>query len=256
MRFSSITRLTLLVIIVFTLFSCKKESEEFQTAPLSDYIPLAVGKYITYRIDSTIFSNFGRNIEVRAYQVKHVLESQITDNQGRASYRVFRYLRDSAGIEGWQAAGSYFITPVDNQVEVTEDNLRFIKLHLPMRDGYSWKGNKYLPADPYGPLFNFSNDDNMEDWDFHYDGEPSSFSYEGIDYADVYSVEEADEAYNVPISDPAAYAAKTRSVEKYAKLIGLVYREYVLWEYQPNTTGTGGPYYTGFGIKMWMIDHN
>ncbi len=60
---------------------------------------------------------------------------------------------------------------------------------------------------------------------------------------------------NVPITNPAGYASITRVVEKYSKNIGLVYREYKLWEYQPNTGGPGG-YQNGFGIKMWMIDHN
>ena len=41
-------------------------------------------------------------------------------------------------------------------------------MHLPIRNGFSWKGNRYLPNDPYGSLHNFSNDDNMEDWDFYY----------------------------------------------------------------------------------------
>ncbi|HEY9663211.1 MAG TPA: hypothetical protein V6C65_32600, partial [Allocoleopsis sp.] len=82
------------------------------------------------------------------------------------------------------------------------------------------------------------------------------FSYKGNNYTDVYTVEEADESFNVPITSPGSYGSKSRSVEKYAKAIGLVYREYELWEYQPNTGGTGGPYKTGFGITMWMIDHN
>ena len=43
-----------------------------------------------------------------------------------------------------------------------------------------------------------------------------------------------------------------RSWKIYSKNIGLVYRKFELWEYQtsPNT------HYTGFGITMWMIDHN
>ncbi|MEP6700231.1 MAG: hypothetical protein ABJA85_02910 [Bacteroidota bacterium] len=259
MRFLSPFRLCLLSISVFILFSCN-EKEQFVTENLSDYIPLAVGKYITYRLDSMVFTNFGRNTEIHKYQVKHIIESQITDNLGRASYRVFRYLRDTAGIQPWQPAGSYFITPLPFQVEVVEDNLRFIKLHAPVKNGYSWKGNSYLPSDtcggPYCPLYKFSNDDNIQDWDFYYDGEPASFSYRNNNYSNVFSVEEINEAFNVPITVPTAYAAKSRGVEKYAKTIGLVYREYELWEYQPNTGGSGGPYKLGFGITLWMIDHN
>lgn len=248
-------QISLAIILTAGLFACNKK-ENFTSAALADYMPLATGKYITYRIDSMVFTNFGRTTEIHKYQVKHQVDALITDNLGRPAYRVFRFIRDTAGTQPWQPSGSYFITPLSDQVEISEDNLRFIKLHLPFHNAFSWKGNKYLPTDPYGSLYNFSNDDNMEDWDFYYNGEPGPFSYRNNNYNDVYSIEEADESFNVPITSPTSYAARSRSVEKYAKTIGMVYREYELWEYQPNTGGSGGPYKTGFGITMWMIDHN
>jgi len=248
-------QISLAIILTAGLFACNK-NEQFTTAALSDYMPLATGKYITYRLDSMVFTNFGRSTEIHKYEVKHQVDALITDNLGRPAYRVFRFIRDTTGTQSWQPAGSYFITTLSDQIEVSEDNLRFIKLHLPFRDAFSWKGNKYLPTDPYGSFYNFSNDDNMEDWDFYYNGEPGSFSYRNNNYTDVYSVEEADESFNVPITSPTSYAARSRSVEKYSKNIGLVYREYELWEYQPNTGGSGGPYKTGFGITMWMTSHN
>jgi hypothetical protein len=255
MKIFSTQRLILFALLAFTLFSCD-EKEEFTTETISEYMPLTAGKYITYRMDSLVFTNFGRTTEIHKYQVKHQIDALITDNLGRPAYRVFRFIRDTAGTLPWQPNGSYFITPLDDQLEVSEDNLRFIKLHMPIKDGFTWKGNRYLPTDPYGPLFNFSNDDNMEDWDFVYDGSPASFSYRGNNYSNVYTIEEADESFNVPITIPTSYAARSRSVEKYSKNIGLVYREYELWEYQPNTGGSGGPYKIGFGITLWMIDHN
>jgi hypothetical protein len=255
MRIHSITRLSLLVIVIASLFSCN-EKEDFTTEPLSDYQPLSVGKYITYRIDSLVFTAFGRVEETHKYRVKHVIEAQITDNLGRPSYRVYRYLSDSTGTAPWQASGSYFITPLNDQIELIEDNLRFIKLHSPISNGFSWKGNKYLPPNPYGTVYTFSNDDNMEDWDFYYDGTPTSFSYKGINYDDVITVEQENEAINVPITDVTAYGALSVAVDRYSKNIGLVFREFTMWEYQPNTSGTGGPFKTGFGIKMWMVDHN
>ena len=256
MRLLPISRFSILAIAVFLFFSCTKTTEEFKTASLNDYYPLNPGKFIAYRLDSTVFTNFGRTTEIHSYQVKHLIESKITDNLNRPSYRVFRYLRDTAGIQPWSQAGSYFITPLSDQVELIEDNLRFIKMHLPIKNKFSWKGNTYLPSDPYVSKYIFSNDDNIEDWDFKYDGESSSFSYGGKNYTDVYNIEEVNEATNVPITVPTAYASKSRAVEKYSKNIGLVYREYELWEYQPNPSGSGGPFKTGFGVRMWMIDHN
>lgn len=258
MRLQSITRFSLLAVVIFTLFSCNKK-DEYVSEKLSDYIILTPGKYITYRLDSMVFTNFGRNTEIHRYQVKHVIDELITDNLGRPSYRVFRYLRDSLGTTAWQAAGTFFITPLADQVELIEDNLRFIKLHLPIKDAFTWKGNRYLPSGidgPYEQLFPFNNDDDMEDWDFYYNGENGSFSYLGFNYVNVLSVEEADERFNVPILAPGSIAYRSRAVEKYSKNIGLVYREYELWEYQPNTNNPAGPFKSGFGITMWMIGHN
>lgn len=253
---SLILHLGLIILSAIFLSSCS-EKEEFETASINDfYIPLQPGKYITYRLDSLVFPNFGRNTAVHKYQEKHIIDALITDNLGRPSYRVYRYIRDSAGTQDWSVSGTYYITPLNDQIELIDDNMRVIKLHMPLNEGFQWKGNKYLFDNPYGGLFNFSNDDNMNDWDFVYDDYSSSFTYQTKTYSDVWTVEQADEAYNIPIVDLSAYAAKSRSVEKYAKGIGLVFQQYELWEYQPNPGGTGGPFKTGFGVTRWMIDHN
>ena len=138
----------------FTFFSCTKKIENYNSAPLSDYLPLQVGNYITYRLDSTVFTNFGTVTAVHSYQEKQIVDAQITDNLGRNSYRILRYIRDTAGTQPWSPAGSYFITPTGKTVEVIENNLRFIKLALPITQDFSWKGNNYLPTDPY--LSNYS----------------------------------------------------------------------------------------------------
>ena len=248
-------RLSIVAILIITLFSCS-EKEEFATEALLEYMPLQPGKYITYRMDSLVFTNFQRDIEVHSYQVKHVVDSEIKDNLGRPSYLVYRFLRDTAGTSEWVSNGSYYVTPLRDQMEVVENNLRFVKLHAPIREGNSWMGNKYLPNDPYASFgYTFGNDDNMKNWEYVYDLFEPEVTYEGKTYTDVYTVEQEDASQNVPITDPQFIAFKTRSVEKYAKNIGLVYRQHELWEYQPTTTGPD-PYYIGFGVTMWMIDHN
>jgi hypothetical protein len=260
MRFSFTSRSRFSIILIATVFiaigfSCSDKTEDLVTDQLSDYKPLTTGKYITYRLDSLVFTNFGRNIETHRYQVKHVVDAQITDNLGRSSYRVFTYIRDSAGTQNWIANGTYFVTPLDKTTEVIEDNLRVVKLHLPIKEGYEWKGNSYLPFDPYGNTYDFSNDDDMKSWDFSYNAVEPTFTYRGQTYNDVLTVAQEDDSFNAPVTDPNNYGYKTLSEEKYSKGIGLVYRKYELWEYQPNVSGPS-PYRTGFGITMWMIDHN
>ncbi|HET6722457.1 MAG TPA: hypothetical protein VFH07_06885, partial [Chitinophagaceae bacterium] len=95
------------IAFLFSFTSCEKETEEFKTDTIADYMPLAVGKYITYRLDSTVFTNFQRTTEIHKYQVKHVVDAQVPDNLGRSSFRILRYLRDSSGTQPWVDNGTY-----------------------------------------------------------------------------------------------------------------------------------------------------
>jgi hypothetical protein len=165
---------------------------------------------------------------------------------------VYRYIRDSAGLQPWQANGTYYITPLQDQLETIEDNFRTIRLHLPFKEGTSWRGNRYLAAEPYGTLFNFSNDQDMDKWDFYYDDFSPTFSHRNQVYNDVWTLEIIEEAINMPLTDPNGYGSMNRAIDRYAKNIGLVYRQFDMYEYQPGSSG----FYTGFGITMWMIDHN
>lgn len=234
------------------LFSCKKETEELETVSPFTYLPTNTGKYITYRLDSTVVINFGGNIVTRSYQEKHQVDALTTDNLGRPSYRVFRFIRDTLGSTAWKPSGTYFITPSDNTIEVIENNLRFLKLAGPVTEGKTWTGNKFLPLDPYGPLYEFFNDDGMIDWEYMYEGTGSA-TINGKQYSDVLTVEQVNDASNIPVTvDAVGYL--NRSIEKYAKDIGLVYQELLMLEYQPTSSPRSG--FKGFGVKRSVIDHN
>src|SRR6266498_1794956 len=115
MRISLLIRVSILIFITALIFSCKKkeafDDTDYQKERLTELvISLQPGKYITYRLDSTVFPNFGRSTEIHKYLVKHVVDSAMTDNLGRPGFRIFTYISDSAGTQPWQPNGSYFIT--------------------------------------------------------------------------------------------------------------------------------------------------
>jgi len=247
-----------IILLSLVLFSCKKETEtidgqDYQTERLTEMLPLQVGKYITYRLDSTVFTQHNSVTEIHSYQEKDIVDAQITDNLGRPSYRVFRFIRDIAGLESWVTAGTYFITPTSSTVEITEDNLRVVSLTTPVRQDITWKGNLYLPMEPYKSLYSFS-ENNFNNWDFKYNSLNDNIELNGNTISDVAIVTRVDESVNVPITAATPYASVTYAVDKYAKGIGLVYQELTIWEYQQNLGGS--PYTTGFGVKRSMTDHN
>jgi hypothetical protein len=247
----------LYILVVTAIFlGCKSDKEEFKTEPLSDYIPTTAGKYIIYRVDSTVFPDFGRKTEIHVYQEKHVIDDKITDALGRDSYRVFRYLRDSAGKQPWVPSGSYMITPTATTTEVIENNLRFVKLAAPIKIDDTWKGNRYLPDEAYDPLYDFNNDFDIADWDYTYTSIGESIVLNNNTIKDVITVDGINDVVNVPVTDPANYGSINYQQEKYAKGIGMVFQELIMWEYQPNTGGSGGGFKVGFGVKRTMLDHN
>lgn len=234
------------------LFSCKKESEQLTPDSPSAYVPTQAGKYIVYRTDSTVYTNFGSREEVRYFQEKNVVDAEFIDATGRPSYRVFRFMRDSGGINPWAPSGTFVITPTETGVEVTENNLRVVKLATPIRQDFSWLGNRYLPDDPYYSLWEFSNDNFMSGWNFTYTGVNESINIRGKRIDSVATVFQIADSLGIPINGSTSFAYKTFSEEKYAKGIGLVQQEYVMWEYQI----VPRPNKRGFGIKRVMIDHN
>lgn len=250
---------TVLVSLVF--FACTRETEEFKTASLSEYVPVNIGKYITYRLDSTVFTSFGANTETHSYQEKHVVDAEITDASGRKAYRILRFIRDTAGLQPWSSAGTYSITLADSVLEVNENNLRILKMVRPITEYNTWRGNRYLPENAFGTLYTFNNDFRMDLWDYTYSDIDASLTVKGKIYNDVVTVDGIDETFNAnaantTVTNPSAIAYVNYLQDNYAKGIGLIYQQFIMWEYQPpngsNTTGSK----TGFGVKRSIIDHN
>lgn len=234
------------IAILLLFASCKKETEKLATASIHDYYPIAIGHYITYNLDSTLFIDFGKRDTVIHYQAKDVVDAAITDNLGRPSYRVIRYLRQE-DAEPWVASSTYMVTPTEKAIEVVENNLRFIKLAMPVRQDFSWKGNSHI--DTYSPDADLTY---LADWDYIYDSIGIPLTMNSLVLDSTLKVFERDELLGQDPSIPGTqYAERNYAVEKYANGIGLIYRELIHWEYQG-----AEDYYVGYGIKMTITGHN
>lgn len=244
------------IVLCILSSSCKEQFEDLKPELPTEYLSLQPGKFIIYRLDSTVFTANGRTQEVHSYQEKVVVDKEITDNLGRPGYRIFRFIRDVAGLNPWASSGSFYITPNMGNIEVIEDNLRVVRLITPVKEGEIWKGNRFLATDPYKTNFEFSDDSHihLEDWDFTYKEKGETIILNGKTINDVLTIQGPDESVNATISDPKSFGSRTFLLDKYARNIGLVYQELILWEYQPNPGST--PFKVGFGVKRSMLDHN
>lgn len=234
-------------LIIGLCVSCKKETETYYSEPLSDYFPLQVGKYITYDLDSTVFLNFGTLDSVIQYQAQDRVDALITDNLGRPTYRIFRFIRTDS-TQPWVPNNTFMATPTATTIEYVENNLRYIKLSLPIASGFSWPGNSFI--DTYSQ---YSDVPYLDGWTYVYDSIGVPLTYNSLTYDSTLNVSECNQFLGQsPSLQSTQYAEYTYSAEKYAKGIGLIYRYFIHWEYQSVNNDS----YTGYGITLSIIDHN
>ncbi|MBO9573427.1 MAG: hypothetical protein J7497_14650, partial [Chitinophagaceae bacterium] len=165
-----------LIIAIIILFSCKKQTDTVNTAQLDEYMPLTVGKYIHYRLDSMRFIDFGQRDTIISYEAKDIIDGETTDGEGKLTYRVNRFLRDINSLDenDYRQTLTYYVTPSTKGVDVIENNLRYQKLKLPVTETFNWHGNTYLPDGPFYATYEFSNDIDIHEWDYTYQDVNSS----------------------------------------------------------------------------------
>jgi hypothetical protein len=238
--------------IAVTVFSaCKKDPEVLDVPPVNDYVPLEVGKYITYQLDSFRYIPFSLQGITISYQVKFIVDGQITDNLGRPAYRIVRQIRSNP-TDAWVNDNSSTAIPIDNGYEYIDNNLRFLKMRGPVKDGFTWKGNSYINTSSQYAEFTY-----LDGWDYMYDSVGAPLTLGAINLDNTIKIAQRDDIVGNP-DDPNSYSQIDYSSEYYAKGIGLVYKRFFHSEYQPPTTSGAIGSYTqdSKGFILTMIDHN
>ena len=241
----------LIPISVVFFSSCKKSTEVFDTAPLSDYYPLTIGKYITYNLDSTVvYQNFGQTQTVSSYQVKLVVDALVADNLGRPAYRIIRYIRKTPA-NAWAPDNTFMAVNTGTSMEFIENNFRLLKMIAPIHEGNTWKGHTYIDTYSLNSTVKY-----LDDWDYTWDSLNYPARVGALTIDSTVKVAQRNEIIGNP-SNPGSYSEVNIGEEKYAKGIGLIYRKFLHMEYQPPVPGHPGAYADGsYGVTMTMIDHN
>jgi len=131
------------------LVSCSKDP-----APAPDlgynYFPDKVGSYVVYNVDSIVYNahsySYPAITDTFRFQVKEKIESGYTDNEGRATLRLERYVKhfDPAipySQMPWTLRDVWAENKTIRRAEKVEENVRFVKLAFPVKEGQEWNGN-------------------------------------------------------------------------------------------------------------------
>ena len=239
--------------VLLLLFACKSKTvlEDFQLDNGYDYFPLEIGKYWEYSVDSTLFDTTGMGIiieQTSAFLREEVVDT-FRDNENRLVYTIERFYRQNQS-DVWQIQSVSYALFENTQLEVVDDNLRFIKMVFPLEDGEIWDGNQFIDATTMitikGELLEM-----FKGW---------SYEIESLDEADVIDNVTYDKVMTITQAASENVIELRESSEKYAKGIGLIYREMRILDTQCISGCEGLPWESkaqkGFIMKQTLIAHN
>ncbi|MEK7253300.1 MAG: hypothetical protein AAB316_01025 [Bacteroidota bacterium] len=232
------------------LASCKEEADPFQADFGYEYFPLEVGKYLIYEVDSTIYDPTGDTaVFFSKTQVKEEIVDTLSDNLGNQLFKIERFER-TADTLPWQVTKVFTASIQNNQAIRTEDNLRFIKMPFPLRDGASWNANIHFDPSLIVTVAGESIE-MFKGW---------SSKIESVGEADTVGILQFPEVVTIRLADEENLIELRRGFEKYAKGIGLVYKELWILDTQCIEQCEGQPWEEkaekGFILRQKLVGYN
>lgn len=258
----------LLLTILLVIFSgCSRTIEEIE-APSYDYLPLITGKYKIYAVDSIVYNDFNCSVDTSSYQIKELTGDTVLDGEDAVAYKVELFRREN-NTQPWQAIGIWLEKIEDFQLQRVEENQRIIPLVFPVTANKEWDGIVYIRRDTLVPIAGGSID-MYKDWD--------DFKCIEVDapYTSPISLQTYNETALILQVDKTNNIERRYSLERYAKNIGLIYKEMKILDTQCKVNGAGLPdcqgnssdilscrttpweikAEKGFIIKQTLLEHN
>ena len=244
MRFITIFGIT----FVMLFSACEKQTIELNFPSIENYFPTKSGRSITYRLDSTIFIGSNSNKIIRSYIVRDVYDTTLLDNLGKTSYLFKRSIRNTIDTTKWDLLLTYRVSIDSSKISVIENNLRFIKLVSPLREGQTWKGNSFINTNENTGL------SYLDGWEYTYGKPNESQLINRLPFNETITVFQKNDTIGNPF-DRKLYSSIVFSKEIYAKEVGLVYKELLKQTWQPpNSNNPNGYFEEGsFGIKLTIL---
>lgn len=188
-------------------FSCAKKKIPDTTALNGlEYYPTTIGKYVIYNVDSTIYNSLAQTSVTIKYQIKEKITDNFTDNEGKNALRLERYIKKYNPTKPydsipWVIKEVWMVNATNKSIQVVEGNIRYTKLIFPIELNASWNGNAK---------------NTIGEW---------LYSYFYIDKTETIASSKLDKVLMVKQKDYRTLISYQNYNEKYAKGVGLVYRE-------------------------------
>ena len=208
--------LALIGLLIAPAPGCKKDDAPVPVDPGSAYFPTDTGRWVQYAVDSVWRNDLTAQHDSLHYPLLERITEDFTDPEGRPAQRLIRYRQDSSSGE-WYPKDVWWQVRSTTQAERAEENERRIKLIFPPRTGQYWNTNA-TNTDP--------------SYELTYQAVDVPWAVNGLSFDSTLLVKTT--YFNNAVITNTYF-------ERYAKHVGLVYREVDSTNTQ--STGVRGTWY-------------
>ncbi|MFA6924347.1 MAG: hypothetical protein WC223_08850 [Bacteroidales bacterium] len=206
-------QLIIILLIFITILSCKKDKPDTPVDVGYSYYPNNIGHWVIYQVDSIVWDgNYNPpHIDTFNYKIKEYVESTFSDNSGRLTQRLERYIMRCDTCD-WEIKDVWYLNLTPSTAEKVEENQRFIKLIFPVKLNATWKGNVYNTWDA---------------WDYEYTSVNKPAQINSLSF---------DSTLTVIQNHDSTLINADYSVESYAKHVGMIYKIFYHFDLDPVST--------------------
>jgi hypothetical protein len=212
------------VIFFFLLIvACDKKKVPEQINVGYNYFPLSIGSYTVYEVDSLAKDDKLAKDTVFKFLIKEVIESAFTDNTGKAAFRIERYKKKynpkiPYAAQLWELKQVWYANRTETVADRVEDNARYTKLIFPVKEGAVWDGNASNTL-----------------------GE-KQYKIIAVDQQETIGSNKLDSVASVLQSNSENLVETNYSIEKYARNVGMVYKQDIILSKQPKNNSDTPPF--------------
>ncbi|MCE3279960.1 MAG: hypothetical protein K0S44_2151 [Bacteroidetes bacterium] len=213
----------------FSILFCGISSCSKDPGPNPDlgynYFPDQVGRYVVYTVDSFYYDASANPpiIDTIKFQIKEKIQSVYTDNEGRPTMRLERYIKYYDPLVpysnmSWTLKDVWSQNKTLRTAEKVEENLRYIKLAFPIKEAQEWNGNAQNSQDA------------------------QNYFYAFFDQARTIGNIKFDSVLQVTQQNESSLVHLKYNEEKYARNVGLIYKRGINIESQPPSSWNSLPF--------------
>jgi hypothetical protein len=212
-----ISRISFVLLIAGVVIFGSCETEILPELPgYEQYFPTDEGRIWEYQLDSIIYRETVPN-DTQRWFVREEVGPEYTDLEGVPSFPVMRYRRRNPS-ENWRYDNTWVIRRWEGRGEYVENNLRFVKLVFPIREGDSWNGHLF-----FSDLENIPVVESCNNYAFLYDWE---YRYTGVHQAGIAGSFSFDSTLTVQQAGEQNLIEFNSAEEHYATGVGLIKRRF------------------------------